>query len=87
MDRNMIVRKKIAVVVREKRRKLEMTQESLGFAIKRTDSFISAVELGKSSFLAEDIPLIVEKLRFKSIADFWQQVVTTEVDLIDDGWD
>jgi predicted transcriptional regulator len=78
MDKNIAVQAKIATAIREQRRKLEISQESLGFAIKRSKQFVSDLELGKTSLPAELIPVVVEKLRFKSVSEFWQKVQAVE---------
>jgi predicted transcriptional regulator len=78
MERNLATRGKIAKTIREQRRKLEISQESLAFTVERSDSFISDLELGKTSLPAELIPVMVEKLRFKNISEFWQKVQAVE---------
>lgn len=86
MEKTIGTKRKVARVIREQRRKLEITQQSLADAIGYSDAFISDLEAAKSSLPTECIPLLVDKLRFKSVSDFWQRVLQVEVNFADDGW-
>lgn len=87
MENSIAIKRKIAKVIREKRRYWEMSQEELAIAIGYSDAFVSNLEAAKSSLPAECVPLLVDKLRFKSIPEFWQKIEQMDVEFIDDGWD
>ena len=86
MEKSIEIKRKVARVIREERRRLEITQQSLADAIGYSDAFVSDLEAAKSSLPAECVPLVVAKLRFKSVSDFWRKVEAIEVEFVDDGW-
>lgn len=86
MSKPINTKRKIAKVIRERRRELEITQRSLAESIGYCASFVCQLEGAKCSLPAECVPDLANKLRFKSVSDFWQKVLAIEVDFADDGW-
>ena len=86
MNKPLSTKRKIAKVIRERRRELEITQRSLAESIGYCASFVCQLEGAKCSLPAECVPDLSNKLRFKSVSDFWQKVLSVEVDFADDGW-